>query len=127
MFVDFRYVTSDPDDRTVLIENETYILKEEWPWLELHRVTAPQASWNLSETRPTEWTVFHGENKKMSIHDFRSRFVSGGERNVLFVALRRLSLLQDPQSLFAAAEEEVGWPIWDENGQEPPTVQGARA
>jgi len=55
----------------------------------------------------------HGENK-MSIHDFRSKFVSGSERNTLFVALRKLSLLEDPRSLFA--EESAGWPIWDENG-----------
>jgi hypothetical protein len=58
----------------------------------------------------------HGENK-MSIHDFRSKFVSGGERNTLFVALRKLSLLEDPRSLFA--EEDAGWPIWDESGQVP--------
>lgn len=53
----------------------------------------------------------------MSIHDFRSKFVSGGERNTLFVALRKLSLLEDPRSLFA--EEDAGWPIWDEGGQVP--------
>jgi len=54
----------------------------------------------------------------MSIHDFRSKFVSGGERNTLFVALRKLSLLEDPRRLFAE-ESGGGWPIWDESGQVP--------
>ena len=61
----------------------------------------------------------------MSIHDFRSKFVSGGERNTLFVALRKLSLLEDPRSLFA--EEGAGWPIWDENGGQVPSAGGAPA
>lgn len=52
----------------------------------------------------------------MSICDFYLKFVSGGERNLLFVALRKLSLLENPQILFAAdpgAEPGGGWPIWD--------------
>jgi len=51
----------------------------------------------------------------MSIRDFYLKFVSGGERNLLFVALRKLSLLEDLQSLFAAdpTAEPGGWPIWD--------------
>lgn len=61
----------------------------------------------------------------MSIHDFRSKFVSGGERNTLFVALRKLSLLEDPRSLFADAN--AGWPIWDENGGQVPSAGGAPA
>jgi hypothetical protein len=46
----------------------------------------------------------------MSICDFYSKFVSGGERNLLFVALRKLTLLENPRIVFAA---EIGWPIWD--------------
>lgn len=61
----------------------------------------------------------------MSIHDFRSKFVSGGERNVLFVALRKLSLLEDPRSLFADSND--GWPIWDETGGQVPTAGGSPA
>jgi hypothetical protein len=61
----------------------------------------------------------------MSIHDFRSKFVSGGERNILFVALRKLSLLEDPRGLFAEVND--GWPIWDENGGQVPTVGGSPA
>jgi hypothetical protein len=61
----------------------------------------------------------------MSIHDFRSKFVSGGERNILFVALRKLSLLDDPRRLFA--ETDGGWPIWDENGGQVPTAGGTAA
>jgi hypothetical protein len=53
----------------------------------------------------------------MSIRDFYSKFVSGGERNRLFVALRRLSLLDNPQLVFATSPspEPGGWPIWDES------------
>lgn len=53
----------------------------------------------------------------MSIHDFHSKLVSGGERNALFAALRKVSLL-DPRSAVVLAEE--GWPIWDESGAPPP-------
>jgi hypothetical protein len=53
----------------------------------------------------------------MSIRDFYSKFVSGGERNLLFVALRRLSLLDNPRIVFATGQEEgSGWPIWEESG-----------
>ena len=62
----------------------------------------------------------------MSIHDFRSKFVSGGERNTLFVALRKLSLLEDPRRLFAE-ESAGGWPIWDESGGQVPSTGGAPA
>jgi hypothetical protein len=55
----------------------------------------------------------------MSIHDFHSKFVSGGERNTLFGALRRLSLLDNPQRLVALAEGGSGWPIWDQTGSNP--------
>lgn len=52
----------------------------------------------------------------MSICDFYLKFVSGGERNLLFVALRKLSLLENPQILFAEASPEPGgWPIWDQS------------
>jgi hypothetical protein len=60
----------------------------------------------------------------MSIHDFRSKFVSGGERNPLFAALRKLSALESPRLLLA--EESAGWPIWDESGAAPPSY-AARA
>jgi len=52
----------------------------------------------------------------MSIYDFHSKLVSGGERNVLFAALRKLSQL-DPRNLVIL--EEAGWPIWDETGSPP--------
>jgi hypothetical protein len=54
----------------------------------------------------------------MSIYDFHSKLVSGGERNVLFAALRKLSRL-DPRNLVLL--EEAGWPIWDESGAPPPS------
>ena len=48
----------------------------------------------------------------MSIHDFYSKLVSESEKNRLFGALRRLSLLPDPKCL--SAEEEIGWIPWEE-------------
>jgi len=54
----------------------------------------------------------------MSIYDFHSKFVSGGERNILFTALRRLSLLDDPRRLIALAD--AGWPVWDGTVSQPP-------
>ena len=52
----------------------------------------------------------------MSIRDFYSKFVSVGERNRLFVALRKLSLLDNPRLVFATSPSpEPGWPIWDES------------
>ena len=56
----------------------------------------------------------------MSIHDFHSKFVSGGERNALFTVLRRLSLLDNPRRLIALAEAGAGWPVWDGAGSPPP-------
>jgi hypothetical protein len=47
----------------------------------------------------------------MSIHEFHLKFVSGDERNPLFVALRRLSSLQDAKSLIH--QVATGWPSWD--------------
>jgi hypothetical protein len=58
----------------------------------------------------------HGEKTKMSIYDFHSKFVSGDERNILFAALRRLSLLDNPRELIALAEGDPGWPVWDGAG-----------
>jgi hypothetical protein len=78
-----------------------------------------QASPILSKTN--NQSVFTGRIK-MSIHDFRSKFVSGSERNTLFVALRKLSLLDNPRSLFANVND--GWPIWDENGGQVPSAGG---
>ena len=50
----------------------------------------------------------------MSIHDFYSKLVSESEKNRLFGALRRLSLLPNPQCL---SLEDVGWIPW-EGGEE---------
>jgi len=55
----------------------------------------------------------------MSIHDFHSKFVSGGERNALFTVLRRLSLVDNPRRLIALAEASGGWPVWDAAGSPP--------
>lgn len=49
----------------------------------------------------------------MSIHDFHNRFVSATENNVLVESLRRLSLLDDPKSMFEA-EPQGEWGIWTE-------------
>ena len=49
----------------------------------------------------------------MSIRDFHSKFVSGSERNMLFLALRRLSRMESPQRLIALADASPGWPVWD--------------
>ena len=51
----------------------------------------------------------------MSIHDFYQKFVSATENNALVESLRRLSLLEDPKSMF---EEEPAseWIYW---GPEP--------
>jgi hypothetical protein len=47
----------------------------------------------------------------MSIHDFYSRLVSVNEENVLLGTLRKLSLLEDPKSMFT--EEPLGeWIPW---------------
>ena len=59
----------------------------------------------------------------MSIYDFHSKFVSGGERNALFTVLRRLSLLDNPRRLIALAEG--GWPVWDAAGSPPPAELAA--
>jgi hypothetical protein len=49
----------------------------------------------------------------MSIREFHSQLVSGNNKNALFVALRKLSLIADPKSLFE--EEPAGeWPIWND-------------
>lgn len=48
----------------------------------------------------------------MSIHDFYQKFVSATENNALVESLRRLSLLEDPKSMF---EEEPSseWIYWN--------------
>jgi len=47
----------------------------------------------------------------MSIHDFHQKFVSVTENNVLVQSLRRLSLLDDPKSMFEG--DPMGeWGIW---------------
>ena len=62
----------------------------------------------------------------MSIHDFYSKLVSQSEKNALFSALRRLSLLPDPKCLVDEEEEESsfgGWIPWE--GCETGTCQHA--
>jgi hypothetical protein len=58
----------------------------------------------------------------MSIRDFHSKFVSGGERNTLFAALRRLSSLESPQRLISLADASQGWPVWDQATGVPPSM-----
>lgn len=55
----------------------------------------------------------------MSIHDFHSKFVAGGERGTLFAALRRLSTMDSPKGLIAMATTSQGWPVWDQAGSSP--------
>ena len=52
----------------------------------------------------------------MSIREFHSQLVSGNNKNALFVALRKLSLIADPKSLFNE-EPAADWPLWNEGGQ----------
>ncbi len=47
----------------------------------------------------------------MSIRDFHSQLVSGNNKNNLFGALRRLSQIADPKSLFQESPT-VDWPAW---------------
>ena len=55
----------------------------------------------------------------MSIRDFHAQLVSGNNKNVLFSALHKLSLIADPKSLFA--DEPTGeWPVWNDGAQQPP-------
>jgi len=53
----------------------------------------------------------------MSIQDFYKKFVSVTENNALVESLRRLSLLDDPKSMFEA-EPANEWAIWSEAGAE---------
>ncbi|HYO15741.1 MAG TPA: hypothetical protein VE685_21290 [Thermoanaerobaculia bacterium] len=60
----------------------------------------------------------------MRIHDFRLRLVSRGEQSILFEALRRLTLLEDPQRMVVASSDDddddgdaarpPGWMVWTE-------------
>jgi hypothetical protein len=52
----------------------------------------------------------------MSIREFHSQLVSGNNKNALLVALRKLSLVADPKSLFAE-EPAADWPLWSDDGQ----------
>ena len=51
----------------------------------------------------------------MSIHDFYQKFVSATENSVLVESLRRLSLLEDPKSMFEG-EPQNEWAIWQDGG-----------
>ena len=46
----------------------------------------------------------------MSIADFHQKFVSATENNALVQSLRRLSLLEDPKSMFEGTSGE--WSYW---------------
>ena len=52
----------------------------------------------------------------MSIRDFHAQLVSGNNKNILFGALRRLSEIADPKSLFTDMPA-ADWPTW---GETPP-------
>lgn len=47
----------------------------------------------------------------MSIHDFYQKFVSATENNALVESLRRLSLLDDPKSMFEG-DPTGDWIYW---------------
>jgi hypothetical protein len=47
----------------------------------------------------------------MSIRDFHAQLVSGNNKNYLFGALRKLSQIADPKSLFTE-EPANEWPYW---------------
>jgi hypothetical protein len=47
----------------------------------------------------------------MSIRDFHAQLVSGNNKNNLFGALRKLSQVADPKSLFTD-EPANEWPYW---------------
>jgi hypothetical protein len=60
----------------------------------------------------------------MSIRDFHAQLVSGNNKNNLLNALRKLSLIADPQSLFA--EEPAGdWPSWTSSENLRPAINAA--
>jgi len=48
----------------------------------------------------------------MSIRDFHAQLVSGNNKNNLLAALRKLSQVADPQSLFGE-EPTTDWPFWE--------------
>jgi hypothetical protein len=52
----------------------------------------------------------------MSIRDFHSQLVSGNNKNNLFGALRKLSQIADPKSLFTD-EPANEWPYWAASAQ----------
>jgi len=47
----------------------------------------------------------------MTIREFHSQLVSGNNKNNLFGALRRLSQIADPKSLFQESST-IDWPNW---------------
>lgn len=49
----------------------------------------------------------------MSIRDFHAQLVSGNNKSSLFDALRKLSLIADPKSLFNEEPAE-DWPLWND-------------
>lgn len=51
----------------------------------------------------------------MSIHDFYQKFVSTTESNTLVESLRRLSLLDDPKTMFEG-EPANEWQYWSPEG-----------
>jgi hypothetical protein len=53
----------------------------------------------------------------MSIREFHAQLVSGNNKNQLFAALRRLSTLADPKSLFNETVN-TDWPLWTDGVNE---------
>jgi hypothetical protein len=62
----------------------------------------------------------------MTIRDFYMQ-LDKEEKSSLFVALYRLSRIEDLKSLvaLAAAEPTMGWMYWDTTASMPPTAAGA--
>lgn len=52
----------------------------------------------------------------MTIREFHSQLVAGNDKNVLFNALRKLSTLADPKSLFDETTPN-DWPMWSSQSE----------
>jgi hypothetical protein len=54
----------------------------------------------------------------MSIREFHSQLVAGNNKNPLFAALRQLSTLSNPKSLFNETTAN-DWPLWTDGVAQP--------
>lgn len=72
---------------------------------------------DANHSNKTEGLSPFWEGDTMSFHDFHSKLVSDQDANLLFTALRKLSLLDDPRQM-AQGEEEPGpgWIVWGDAG-----------